>query len=47
MNHVLSFILDVVLTVGIRISLDRGMGLTYSRPPYRCGLELSCYGVLW
>jgi len=33
--------------VGIRISLDRGMALAYSRLPYRHGLEPSCYGVLW
>jgi len=33
--------------VGIRISLDRGIALAYLRLPYRHGLELSCYGVLW
>jgi len=34
-------------SVGIRISLDRGIALAYSRLPYRRGLESSCYGVLW
>jgi len=33
--------------VGIRISLDRGIASAYSRLPYRCGLEPSCYEVLW
>ena len=34
-------------SVGIRISLDRGMALAYSRLLYQRGLEPSCFGVLW
>ena len=33
--------------VDVRVGLDRGLALTYSRPPYWLGHEPSCYWVLW
>jgi len=33
--------------VVVGVGLDRGITLTYSRPLYRRGPELSCYKVLW
>jgi len=33
--------------IGVLNGLNRSMALAYSRPLYRCGLELCCYTVLW